>query len=63
MTMGCSKLFVKQAPPLIECDKAETPKRDPVTYRNAPELLVELYGYVQAEHACLDEHRKRKDIR
>ena len=48
---------------LIKCDEAATPKRDPLTYRNAPELIVELYGYVEAEHQCLDAHRKRGDIR
>ena len=61
--MGCKTAFVKQAPPLIECDKAPVPKVEKLTVYNAPELIVMLYGYVQAEHGCMDTHRANKDIR
>lgn len=63
MGTGCNLSFVKPRPVLIECDKAETPKREKLTYANAPELIVELYGYVEAEHKCLDKHRERGEIR
>jgi len=48
---------------VIECDKEETPKVDKLTYANAPELIVRLYGYIQGEHDCLDTHREKGDIR
>jgi hypothetical protein len=54
---------VKPPPPLIECDLALVPKVAVLTYGNAPELIVELYGYIEAEHKCLDTHRKDGDIR
>jgi hypothetical protein len=54
---------VKPPPPLIECDKAAAPVVDKLTFENAPELIVGLYGYIQAEHDCLDTHRDRGEIR
>lgn len=36
---------------------------DRLTKLNAPELIVSLYGYIEGEHDCLDEHRKAGDIR
>jgi hypothetical protein len=61
--MGCKPSYVKPPPPLIECDLALVPKVAVLTYGNAPELIVELYGYIEAEHDCLDKHRKDGDIR
>jgi len=61
--MGCKPSYVKPPPPVIECDKEETPKVDKLTYANAPELIVRLYGYIQGEHDCLDTHREKGDIR
>lgn len=60
---GCSAKFVKQPPPLIECDKQPVPKEEVVTTTNAPGLLGKLYGYIEKEHTCLDVHRDNKDIR
>lgn len=54
---------MKPPPPLIECDKAEVPKENALTKLNAPELIIRLYGYIQGEHDCLDEHREDGDIR
>lgn len=61
--MGCKPAFVKQAPPLIECDKASVPKVEKLTVYNAPELIVMLYGHIEVVGNCLDEHRKLGDIR
>lgn len=60
---ACNRLFVRQQPPLIECDKKEVPKTDQVTTKNAPSFIIRLLGYIETDHRCMDEHRKRKDIR
>ena len=61
--IACKPSFVKPPAPLIECDNQPIVKVESLTYANAPELIVGLYGYVEAEHKCLDAHRKRGDIR
>lgn len=61
--MGCKPSFVKPPPPLIECDKAPVPMVERLTKLNAPELIVSLYGHIEANGNCMDKHRKNGDIR
>lgn len=63
MLTACNLKFIKQKPVLIVCDKAEVPKAGTVTTKNAPELIIRLYGHIETNHKCMDTHREKGEIR
>lgn len=63
MLTNCSKPYVRLRPPLITCDREKVPDSGTVTTKNAPELIVRLYGHIETNHKCMDSHREKGDIR